>query len=103
MPCRTQKPPKRIFAPLLLVSLLSACAKPPPTTALPLFGQGYRFDGDICRNLGEDAYTNPFLDDAADLVACPSDAENLGVFVAETGALEVARREGYTLYSVPIR
>ncbi|ROT99006.1 hypothetical protein [Histidinibacterium lentulum] len=74
----------------------------PPTT-LPFFGTGYRAEGDVCRRIGEDAYTNQFLDDAADLVGCPEDAENLGVFVTETGAREVARRDGYVLYSVPVR
>lgn len=91
--------------------LLSACdpMTPPgppglyPPTTLPFFGDGYRFDGDYCRRLGEDAYTNQFLDDAADLVGCPEDAENLGVFVIDTGAMEVARRDGYILYSVPVR
>lgn len=85
--------------------LLAACTPTPEpvTDGLPLFGDGYRFKGDICRRVGEDDFTNPFLDDAADLVACPEDAENLGVFVIDTGAQEVARRDGYVLYSVPVR
>jgi len=86
--------------------LLAACQQPEPVTspsALPFFGDGYRFKGDACRNLGEDAYTGEFLDDAADLVGCPADLENLGVFVIDTGAQEVARRDGYILYSVPRR
>ncbi|WP_246035943.1 hypothetical protein [Aliishimia ponticola] len=68
---------------------------------LPLFGTGYRFKGDVCMRVGEDDSTNQYLDDAADLVACPEDTENLGVFVTDTGAQEVARRDGYVLYSVP--
>lgn len=83
------------------VFLLTACTPVTAPTALPFFGDGYRFDGDACRRLGEDAYTNQFLDDAADLVGCPEDLENLGVFVIDTGAQEVARRDGYVLYSVP--
>ena len=85
--------------------LLSACVPvpDPATTGLSLFGNGYRFEGDTCRRVGEDDFTNQFLDDAADLVACPSAAENIGVFVTDTGAREVGRRDGYTLFSVPIR
>lgn len=74
----------------------------PPTT-LPFFGDGYRFDGDVCRRIGEDAYTDQFLGDASDLVGCPENAENLGVFVSDTGAQEVDRRDGYVLYVVPVR
>lgn len=86
-----------------LIPLLVACApSPPPTDPLPFFGTGYRFDGDACMRLGENDYTNQFLDHTADLVACPEDLENLGVFVLDTGAEEVARRDGYVLYSVPL-
>jgi hypothetical protein len=70
---------------------------------LPFFGDGYRFKGDACRRLGEDAFTNQFLDDSADLVGCPADLENLGVFVIDSGAQEVARRDGYVIFSVPRR
>lgn len=84
---------------------LAACAPEPApvTSTLPFFGDGYRFDGDACRRLGESPQTQEFLDDAADLVGCPEDLENLGVFVTDTGALEVARIDGFILYSVPVR
>ena len=72
-------------------------------TGLPFFGDGYRAEGDQCRRIGENEFTNQFLDDAADLVGCPVDMENLGVFVTETGAVEVGRKDGYILYSVPLR
>ncbi|WP_300059567.1 hypothetical protein [uncultured Roseobacter sp.] len=94
----------RRFAFLPALALIACAPAPEPVTgSLPIFGDGYRFKGDICRRVGEDDFTNQFLDDAADLVACPEDAENLGVFVIDTGAQEVARRDGYVLYSVPIR
>jgi len=94
----------RLILPLTAAALLAACAQPEPITgSLPVFGDGYRFKGDVCLRVGEDDFTNQFLDDAADLVACPEDAENLGVFVIDTGAVEVARRDGYILYSVPVR
>lgn len=83
--------------------LLAACvpAPEPITAPLPVFGDGYRFKGDICRRVGGSDFTIQFLDDSADLVACPEDAENLGVFAIDTSAQEVARRDGYVLYSVP--
>jgi hypothetical protein len=97
--------PMRLLT-ILPVILLAACEpRPEPATQdpLPFFGNGYRFEGDACRRVGENAYTNQFLDDAADLVGCPEDLENLGVFVTDTGAIEVARTGGYVLYSVPVR
>lgn len=84
--------------------VLAACAvtQRQVPVELPLLG-GYRDAADQCQRVGESAYTNQFLDDAADLVACPAGAENIGVFVAETGAIEVDRAGGFILYSVPVR
>lgn len=93
-----------MFRALLPAALLLAACAPVPVTApsaLPFFGDGYRFEGDACRRVGEDAFTNQFLDDSADLVGCPADLENLGVFVIDFNAQEVARRDGFVLYSVP--
>ncbi|WP_242494139.1 hypothetical protein [Salipiger sp. IMCC34102] len=87
---------------LLPLALAAACAVPTPYQ-LPLFGGGYRAEGDQCRRVGEDVYTNQFLGDASDLVACPAGMENLGVFALDTGGQEVARVPGYVLYSVPVR
>lgn len=88
---------------LTATALALAACSPFPETTLPFFGDGYRADGDLCRRIGEDAFTVQFLDDAADLVGCPQDMENLGVFVTETGAKQVALIDGYLLYSVPTR
>lgn len=92
------------FIPLFAIGLLAACetAAPytPPATDLPLFGDGYRADGDQCRRVGESAETVEFLDHTADLVACPEDYEGLGVFITETGGTEVARIDGWVLFSV---
>ncbi|WP_299986920.1 hypothetical protein [uncultured Ruegeria sp.] len=84
---------------------LSACVSNQTVadTDLPFFGDGYRDEGDQCRRIGEDDFTNQFLDDAADLVGCPEDMENLGVFIIDTGAVEVGRKDGFILYSVPVR
>lgn len=83
--------------------LLAACAPEPAPVTLPIFGEGYRGEGDQCRRVGESPQTVEFLDDAADLVACPADLENLGVFAIDTGGIEVARIDGFVLYSVPVR
>lgn len=94
----------RPFLPLAAALTLTACAPtPPPETTLPFFGNGYRAEGDPCRRIGEDDFTNEFLDHTQDLVGCPEGAENLDVFVTETGAVEVARKDGYILYSIPRR
>ncbi len=95
------RPPILITA----TALLAACAMedpmPLPETDLPFFDEGYRAEGDQCRQLGEDGFTGEFLDHTADLVGCPEGMENLGVFIADTDAQEVARKDGYILYSVP--
>lgn len=86
---------------LAMPMVLVACEPTPSTTVeLPLFGDGYRAEGDQCRRVGENAYTNQYLDDSSDLVACPADYEGLGVFLTETGATEVDRVGDYILYTV---
>ena len=93
---------------LAVLSGLAACEPAPApaeeaaTVTLPLF-RGYRDPADQCRLTGESDYTNQFLDDAADLVTCPTDYEGVGVFVTETGAIEVDRVGAYTLFTVPVR
>jgi hypothetical protein len=89
---------------LAALPLICACTMAPPAppeTSLPFFGNGYRGEGDQCRRLGESPETAEFLDHTADLVGCPEDMENLGVFVTDTGAMEVFRQDGYVVYSVP--
>lgn len=94
-----------VIAPAIL---LIACTPettpdPAPETTLPFFGDGYRAEGDMCRRLGESPETAEFLDDAADLVGCPEDMENLGVFITETNAQEVFRQDGFIVFTVPVR
>ncbi|MGB5559737.1 MAG: hypothetical protein WBN04_17225 [Paracoccaceae bacterium] len=82
---------------------LAACETTPVTTSverLPLMG-GYRDMGDQCVRVGENAVTNQYMDDSADLVGCPEDYEGLGVFQTETGAVQVGAAQGYLLFSVP--
>ncbi|WP_095588452.1 hypothetical protein [Actibacterium ureilyticum] len=88
---------------ILPVLLLAACTPPtpapPPDTDLPLV-RSYRAEGDQCMLVGENGYTNQFLDHTSDLVACPTDYEGLGVFVTETGAVQVDTYQGWTLFTV---
>lgn len=82
---------------------LVGCTPPPDTTTverLPLLG-GYRDKADQCVRVGENALTNQYLDDSADLVGCPEDYEGIGVFQTETGGVQVGAEQGYILYSVP--
>ncbi|MGJ5618330.1 hypothetical protein [Sulfitobacter sp. MF3-043] len=92
----------RFLIPAALLALTACTPEPAPVTgSLPFFGDGYRFKGDACRRLGESPETAEYLDHTADLVGCPEGLENLGVFVTDSGAQEVARQDGYILYSVP--
>lgn len=89
---------------LLLPFILAACETPSAPVigeALPLMS-GYRDPADQCVRVGENAFTNQFLDDSADLVGCPVDYEGTGVFVTETGGVKVGESQGYELYSVSL-
>lgn len=70
-------------------------------TTLPFFGDGYPETGDPCRRLGENAETVNYLDHTADLIACPETLQDLDSYIAETGAQEVARLDGFVVLSVP--
>ena len=95
----------------IATSCLTACengaqadgtAEPEVPEGLMLFGDGYPDAGDACRRAGETFLTNQFLDDAADLVACPPNAD-IDSFMATTGGREAARIDGWVLISVPRR
>lgn len=75
---------------------------PQAPPALALFGSGYPAPGDPCRRAGESAFTSAYLDDAADLVGCPPSTD-AGLFAFTYNATEVARLEGWYLFSVPRR
>ena len=75
-------------------------AGPVPPAGIPLFGPGFRTPEDLCRRAGESDFTNQFLGAGADLVACPPGTDP-GLFAFETGGREVARRDGWILFTVP--
>jgi len=76
--------------------------RPAAPADFAVFGTGFPNPGDPCRRAGESAFTGQFLDDAADLVACPPGFDT-ATFVANFGAREVARRDFWRLFSVPRR
>lgn len=87
---------------MLAALLVAGCAPepaPPVSPDLP-YVRDYRAKGDQCFLVGESTDTVEYLDHTADLVACPSDYEGLGVFMTETGAQQVAVLGSYTLFSV---
>ena len=91
---------KPLFAGTALI-LITACAPDMARKEITLL-TGFRDPGDQCRVVAENAYTNQFLGDSSALVACPTGAENLGVFVEETNAKVADRVGAYTLYTVPL-
>ena len=90
---------------MLTCAVLAACTPMPDPTDDPNlpFIRPYRAEGDKCMFVGESAVTVEYLNDAADLVACPTEYEGVGVFVTETGAVQVGTYSTYTLFSVPVR
>ncbi|SEN22258.1 hypothetical protein SAMN04488003_11181 [Loktanella fryxellensis] len=93
-----------MFRHLPFALLLAACA--PVMAAAPgeltLAPTGYRDADDPCRLAYETAATNRYLDDAADLVACPA-GPDADAFGAKTNGRTVADMAGYRLFSVPRR
>lgn len=96
----------RLPAGPFLMIMLAACTQtsvpaPQKTTTLPFFGDGYPTLGAPCRQIGESAETVEFLDHTALLVGCPETMKNLDVFEKDQGAVEVLRKDGFVVYSVP--
>ncbi|WP_347309951.1 OmpA family protein [Defluviimonas sp. SAOS-178_SWC] len=69
---------------------------------LALFGDGYPGAGDPCTRAGESDFTRDFLDDSADLVACPPSVD-ADLFSSNLGGQEVAAFDGWSLISIPRR
>lgn len=76
--------------------------KSPTNDNLRLVG-GYRSTDDDCQLTGETSFTVNFLDDAADLVSCPTGSDAAQSLVEVYPAREVAQTGGYTVYTVPRR
>ncbi len=80
-----------------------AGAAPTPTNDDLFLVRGYRSDDDWCQLTGETAFTGNFLDDAADLVSCPTGSSAAQSLVDMYGAIQVAETGGYTVFTVPRR
>ena len=67
------------------------------------FVRGYRSPSDACQLVGESAFTIDFLDDASDLVACPTGSSAMETLMAETGAQIVTQTNSFTFFSLTYR
>jgi hypothetical protein len=75
-----------------------ASAEPAPfPVSLTVVGDGYPNSGDACRRIGESAATVDWLDDSADLVGCPTDADAKAL-----GGRIVGNVEGISIVTVPV-
>jgi len=89
--------------------ILAGCVETAPEIAISgpdpdlVFVRGYRGPADDCKLVGESAFTADFLDDAADLVACPTGSASMESLMAETGAQMVTQTNSLTLFSIPYR
>ncbi len=92
-----------------LVLAVTGCVKTAPEVAISEpdpelnFVRGYRSDVDECQLVGETAFTVEFLDDAADLVACPTGSAAMTNLMSETGALVITQTNSFSLFSIPYR
>ena len=64
------------------------------------FVRGYRSPSDPCQLTGETSFTIEFLDDASDLVTCPTGDPAATSLVLDNGAMVVTQTNSFTLYSV---
>ena len=88
---------------------LTGCVEAIPEVAISepdpelVFVRGYRGAADECQLVGETAFTVDFLDDAADLVACPTGSAAMASLMAEAGAPIVTQTNSFTFFSIPTR
>ena len=68
-----------------------------------IFVRGYRSPSDACQLVGESAFTIDFLDDASNLVACPTGSSAMETLMAETGAQIVTQTNSFTFFSLTYR
>ena len=88
---------------------VAGCTEPSVEVAISepdpdlVFVRGYRSPSDECQLVGESAFTIDFLDDASDLVACPTGSSAMETFMAETGAQIVTQTNSFTFFSLTYR
>lgn len=92
-----------------LVLTVTGCVETAPEVAIsepdPELNlvRGYRNAADECQLVGETAFTVDFLDDAADLVACPTGSAAMASLMAETGAPVITQTNSFTFFSITYR
>jgi hypothetical protein len=79
---------------------VEAVSEPDPDL---MFVRGYRSAEDVCQLTGETSFTVDFLDDAADLVTCPTGHPAAASLVSAMNAAVVTQTNSFTLFSVPRR
>lgn len=80
------------------IALLAGCMGQEAEAELPMLSEGYRYESDVCHLVTESPLTLQYLDDRADLVACPKDITLIGNI---DGAEMVFETEAYRVFSVP--
>jgi hypothetical protein len=97
------------FAVLPAMLFVAGCIETPVEVAVSepdpdlVFVRGYRNPSDECQLVGESAFTVDFLDDAANLVACPTGSYAMQTLMAETGSRIVTQTNSFTFFSLPYR
>lgn len=93
----------------VLTLAVTGCVETAPDVAISapdpelVFVRGYRSAGDECRLAGEPAFAVDFLDDAVDLVACPTGSAAMVSLMKETGASILRQTNSFTFLSIPHR
>ena len=91
------------------VLILAGCVETAPEIAISepdpdlVFVRGYRSESDESQVVGESAFTIDFLDDASDLVACPTGSSAMETLMAETGAQIITQTNSFTFFSLTYR
>ena len=95
------------FAVLPAVLFVGGCVVSPAEIAVSepdpdlVVVRGYRSASDECQLVGESRFTINFLDDAADLVACPTGSFAMETLMTETGAQMITQTNSFSLFSLP--
>ena len=101
--------PISCFAVCAWTLTLTGCVETTPEVAISepdpelVFIRGYRSVTDECQLVGETVFTVDFLDDAADLVACPTGSAAMASLMADTGAPMITQTNSFTFFSIPDR
>lgn len=97
------------FAVFSAALFLTGCIETPVEVAVSepdpdlVFVRGYRSPSDECQIVGESAFTVDFLDDAADLVACPTGSSAMQTLMAEMGSQIITQTNSFSFFSLPYR